>query len=109
MIMAAPFPKGFPQLEHNFFPLTDLLGAGGSDESDDGGQAAAGFDGLLLSTEPLLRSPAGRPGGAFCPWTPCWGGAGPEGGMEEEVKEEVQEEEGGSFCPFCRLGLNISA
>ncbi len=26
MIMAAPFPNGCPQLEHNFFPLTDLQG-----------------------------------------------------------------------------------
>lgn len=24
MIIAAPFPKGCPQLEHSFFPLTDL-------------------------------------------------------------------------------------
>lgn len=24
MIMAAPFPNGWPQLEHSFFPLTDL-------------------------------------------------------------------------------------
>lgn len=24
MIMAAPFPNGCPQLEHSFFPLTDL-------------------------------------------------------------------------------------
>lgn len=36
MIMAAPFPRGSPQVEHNFFPLTDLPGDW-SGVGDDGG------------------------------------------------------------------------
>lgn len=32
MIMAAPFPSGCPQLEHSFFPLTDLQETGGDTE-----------------------------------------------------------------------------
>lgn len=63
MIMAAPFPRGWLQLEHSFFPLTDLLGGGGKGSGADG-HAAGSFDEprpTLLSAEPHLRSPAGRP------------------------------------------------
>lgn len=63
MIIAAPLPKGCPQLEHSFLPLTDLLGAGGT-VSGGGGHDAGSFDELrpvlLLSMGPILRLPVGR-------------------------------------------------
>lgn len=94
MIMAAPFPNGCPQLEHSFFPLTDLLGAGGS-VSAGGGHAAGGLDELRLmslSMGPILLSPAGRLGLLLSAVAPCCFFVG----------VEVLVAIGGSFWPFCR-------